>query len=548
MVYYRKEGRSLGEVIKFRVYNARINQQGGDRPEMYFHQTESIAGIRDARFQTMMSDALVWMGISRIDWLLSMSAEKYDAIVEAGIQVMQRVSLPDDFVPKAACVEIDAKVASGYHDAEFVDRDTITKKLLDPVLIRERCGKIYALALKKQLAHFYLDESKLPAIVDQVAQVMLNTYGQRSTPGAPLQLSLQSIPSHSRLNHFRPTVFQPLVDETWRRLTAVEKTRRLVDLCTVSVILDAGAGTQWKYVCPFEGKQYKRSEGIAQATLDMFIEGKFSSDVAVKTRVNSTGLATLTLDDLKHGFHVRKDNAIIGIDHRLGLLHRLAAAMEQAPDIFGSREHELFRPGNLVDWLLEEVDLPKPGEGVREISAKKLWAGLIRSLTSIWPSSGRGWIIGDCWMHNKLKSPKEAGSDLIPFHKLTQWLVYTIMDVMEKNLPVKFVDQDALTALAEYRNGGLLIDGGVLTLKSANGPAGSPKKFRVGAELIVEWRALTVVLVDKIAEQIRTKFNLPFTMSQILEGGTWRAGRELAFKLRPDGSPPILIESDGTVF
>jgi hypothetical protein len=119
------------------------------------------------------------------------------------------------------------------------------------------------------------------------------------------------------------------------------------------------------------------------------------------------------------------------------------------------------------------------------------------------------------------------------------------MDVMEKQLEVEFVEQEGLTGLAEYRNGGLLIDTGILKLKSAK-----QKKYAVGSEVIVEWRALTIVLIDKIAEELRKKFNQNFTMSQILQGGTWKAGRELAFKLRPNegGCPPLMIESDGTVF
>jgi len=102
VAYFRKEGRSLGEITKYRVYNARKHQLGGDRSETYFQQTEKIAGIKDARFQTMMPDILNWLGIDRIDWLLSMSSEKYEAIVEAGITVNQRVSLPDEYVPKNA--------------------------------------------------------------------------------------------------------------------------------------------------------------------------------------------------------------------------------------------------------------------------------------------------------------------------------------------------------------------------------------------------------------------------------------------------------------
>ena len=101
-------------MTKYRVYNARRNQQGGDSADKYFYQTESIAGIVDARFQVMMPDVLNWLGIDRIDWLLSMSSEKYEALVNAGIRIIQRVSLPDIYVPKHAVIEISAKIAAGY--------------------------------------------------------------------------------------------------------------------------------------------------------------------------------------------------------------------------------------------------------------------------------------------------------------------------------------------------------------------------------------------------------------------------------------------------
>jgi GTP cyclohydrolase II len=119
IIYYQKEGRSLGEVTKFRVYNARKAQKGGDRSETYFFHTENIAGIRDARFQEMMPDALHFLGIKRIDWLLSMSSDKYDGITQAGIQVMQRVALPDYWVPKEALVEIGAKIAGSFFSPFF---------------------------------------------------------------------------------------------------------------------------------------------------------------------------------------------------------------------------------------------------------------------------------------------------------------------------------------------------------------------------------------------------------------------------------------------
>jgi len=124
IVYFRKEGRGLGEVTKFLVYNARKRQQGGDRAEQYFARTECVAGIQDMRFQELMPDVLHWLGIRKIHRLLSMSNTKYDAIVKSGIEVETRVPLPEALVPEDARVEIDAKMAAGY----FTDGELPTRR------------------------------------------------------------------------------------------------------------------------------------------------------------------------------------------------------------------------------------------------------------------------------------------------------------------------------------------------------------------------------------------------------------------------------------
>jgi GTP cyclohydrolase II len=114
IVYNRKEGRALGEVTKFLVYNARKRQEGGDRADAYFHRTECVAGVQDMRFQELMPDVLHWLGIRRIHRLVSMSDMKWNAIVKSGIQVDARVAIPDDRIPKDARVEMEAKKAAGY--------------------------------------------------------------------------------------------------------------------------------------------------------------------------------------------------------------------------------------------------------------------------------------------------------------------------------------------------------------------------------------------------------------------------------------------------
>jgi GTP cyclohydrolase II len=121
IVYNRKEGRALGEVTKFLVYNARKRQEGGDRAESYFARTECVAGVTDMRFQELMPDVLHWLGISRIDRLVSMSNMKYGPIVDSGIEVVERVPIPDELIPADASVEMDAKKAAGYFTAVVPD-------------------------------------------------------------------------------------------------------------------------------------------------------------------------------------------------------------------------------------------------------------------------------------------------------------------------------------------------------------------------------------------------------------------------------------------
>jgi GTP cyclohydrolase II len=115
IAYFRKEGRALGEVTKFLVYNARKRQEGGDRADAYFARTECIAGVQDVRFQELMPDVLHWLGIRHIHRFVSMSNVKYNAITTSGITIGTRVKIPQELIPADARVEIEAKVAAGYY-------------------------------------------------------------------------------------------------------------------------------------------------------------------------------------------------------------------------------------------------------------------------------------------------------------------------------------------------------------------------------------------------------------------------------------------------
>ncbi len=127
IVYNRKEGRALGEVTKFLVYNARKRQAGGDRAEKYFERTECVAGVQDMRFQELMPDVLHWLGVTRIDRFVSMSDMKFAPLVAGGIEVKERVEIPPELIPADAQVEMDAKKAAGYFTAKVPEKTELAQ-------------------------------------------------------------------------------------------------------------------------------------------------------------------------------------------------------------------------------------------------------------------------------------------------------------------------------------------------------------------------------------------------------------------------------------
>jgi hypothetical protein len=168
----------------------------------------------------------------------------------------------------------------------------------------------------------------------------------------------------------------------------------------------------------------------------------------------------------------------------------------------------------------------------------------LQVLAPIWPGRLRlrGEILGDVWHH-----PMAPGDGLVPLHKLSQWLSYSIVEVLEEaSIPVTGLD--ALTGLAEYRNGGLFLDLGVLRPRD---PSLVAEPLPVDHPAIIEWRALTVALLDRLAPMLRDRLGVSaaeMPLARLLQGGTWDAGRKVARERRPDGSPPLVAISDGTVF
>jgi hypothetical protein len=283
---------------------------------------------------------------------------------------------------------------------------------------------------------------------------------------------------------------------------------------------------------------FARSEGLAVASLDMFRAGGFSSDPRRSWRVDHIALETFDVAALARHFQVDADNPLIGVEQRGALLRRLGKALSERPDLFGTAP---ARPGHLVDHFLDIA-------ADRRVSAARVLATVLEALSSIWPSglSLHGYPIGDAGRHGAI-TLADGTDHIVPFHKLSQWLTYSLIEPLEAaGLDVHGLDE--LTALPEYRNGGLLVDLGVIRPRAGIDPQ---VRHDVQSELVVEWRALTVALMDPLVGLVRTKLGLDsrFTMPNLLQGGTWSAGRKIARELRPPAGPsPIAIAADGTVF
>lgn len=256
----------------------------------------------------------------------------------------------------------------------------------------------------------------------------------------------------------------------------------------------------------------------------------------------------LKLEDLEKGLQVDEiKNPLIGLKGRLDLLKSLGRVLKNSQFFFDSVDKS-NRPGNLVKFLL------KNSNEKGEIGIEKLWKVVVEGFGGVWPEEGRIKIenvcLGDVWESKILSDDSQFTDSLVTFHKLSQWLTYSLLEPIEMFLNLKFTEKDQLTGLAEYRNGGLFVDLGALKLK--NKYQNDKNEFKPNDEVIIQWRALTICLLDRLAPILRTKLNVTkeeFSLPKMLEGGTWKAGRIIAKEKRPEtAGPPIKIISDGTLF
>jgi hypothetical protein len=406
-------------------------------------------------------------------------------------------------------------------DAQLSSAETVAH-LRTTQAIRQRAHYLRALALRDDLHHFrYRPEALVPtaAYVCNLISVRYPTL---------------NIPLHSRFRHFAAGGRDRLSELAFDGITPRDRGRMLVELTIISVLLDAGAGDRWRYTESPQGTVYTRSEGLAVASWQMYWDGLFSSR-AMPT-VDADRLAALSLDELTHALQVTMHNPLVGLAGRLQLLHNLSGLLRARPDVFGAHG----RLGNFYDYLER---LAAAGS----LSAGHLLTAVLDIFSDIWPARLciDGIPLGDVWEHAALQEFAVAPG-LMPLHKLSQWLSYSLIEALAAG-GIEVYDLDALTGLPEYRNGGLFIDMGVLMPRLGEA---LQRIYRVSDTFVVEWRALTVALLDELAGVIRQRLNLDATtlpLAKILEGGTWQAGRRLAFERR-GGLSPVRIQSDGSVF
>ncbi len=408
-------------------------------------------------------------------------------------------------------------------DKDFVDY------LRTTTAIRERCGQIYHAGLGDHLAHFQIRPERIPSVVDYVTTVIKESYPNLD------------IPYHSRWRHFDAGEVDRVGQfiGSHQKLSTAELGRIKFELVITSVLLDAGAGRIWRFLEPGTNQVFTRSEGLAIASLYAYRDGVFSSKKDNKLLADGDGLINFNDECLNRAFQVTLANPMVGNSGRANLIRSLGKIVNASPHFF-SRNGEV-RLGNLFNYLCEQSS-----NGT--LSALRILKTVLEAFQSIWPSriSIAGENLGDVWEHPAIVG-STADDHYVPFHKLSQWLTYSLIEPLESS-GLAIHDIDRLTVVPEYRNGGLLIDSDVLVPKSKNF---FTHQWNPGDEAIVEWRALTVHILDMLGEGIAAKIGQTpqqFPLAKALQGGTWSAGRKIALKKRPDGSPPVTIISDGTVF
>lgn len=383
-------------------------------------------------------------------------------------------------------------------------------------LVRNQCQKLLDRAVAGDSTFFAVAPGQIPATVDFMLEIS-DSHG----------FDRNRLPRHSQWIHFsvgEVDRLSELTESILARGTQEDVARAKFELVILSEALDTGGLTEWRFQEP-GGDTFSRTEGLALAILYMFKAGTLSSRGADNPyRVDSEKLRAITPSELEYALQVSPSNLLDGgVESRIERLRILA-------DCVGER------PGVLFDILRDDANPDLP--------AGKVLERVLETLSPIWPGAATPGTasVGDVWAHSALS---EDGK-VVPIHRIAQWLSYALIDPLIE-AGVNVTQHDDLTGLAGYRNAGLLIDKGVLNLKDASS---SGETYTLSDELIVEWRALTVALIDRVAEELRGKLAQDSTQLPLscVHGLMWRAGRAIAAELRPGGCPPIAVVNEGCPF
>ena len=408
----------------------------------------------------------------------------------------------------------------------YVLDDPAIRELWTVEAVRERAAELLDLGERGALDHFAIDEARLDAAAGFVAEVTRERH-----PGL-------RVPLHSRWRHFESedgsSRWEAIAGDAG--LSGAERARSAVELAVVSVLLDAGAGGAWRYRDELTGAEVGRSEGLAVATFDLYRRGTLSSDPAHPLRADAGGLGRIDRPAFERAFQLGECNPLAGVAGRIRCLHSLGRAVAARPE-FARAAGAAQGPGRRLGHLFDHVrDTAAEGR----IPASDLFRIVMIALRGV-----IGRALGDVWPHPAIRR-RDPTDGLLALHKLFQWLTWSLVEPLAGG-GVAVTDTGALTGLAEYRNGGLLIDTGVLVHRRPL----PDRLLSPDDPIVVEWRGLTVALLDRLRPKVADKLGLAeseFTIGQLLEGGTWWAGRRIAKELREGGPPPIRTLSDGTVF
>ena len=449
--------------------------------------------------------------------------------------------------------------------------------LHDPATIRARCAGVLGSVEHGVSAYFKLNRDALTPLADRVATVTRNRYPDLVVP-LHSQWRLLETGGPSRVGELN----QRLAGRVPAEIARVQ-----ADMIVLSCLLGGGAGANWVYsesaavnaaalpqaapedllalldraakpqAAPAADVQtaapaaapaasYRQTEGLAVACFRAFMAGAFSSQAGDPQRADATALRHVDAAALRAIFQSSPSNPVVGLDARAAMLARLGHALQdQAASDLALGLPAQARPGLLVDRIT--------GYGQRqEVSATEVLGHVLRLFSPVWPAGSKvqGLPAGDVWPHLWAGSTvagqqQDRTTDgWVPLHQLAQWIACSLLEPLTW-AGIRVTGVEALTALPNQRNAGLLIDAGVVVPRD---PRLLTRTWKPQDEFVIEWRALAVVLLDELAVLVRQRLALSpeqLPMPSFMEGGSDATAREWALSLRPDGSPAVRLEGDG---